>query len=287
MGLLAKLQNVDRRILYVLTALVISVPLLMKPARHPHVIFAEVRNAYKTIDSVPDDKIVLVSTIWGAGTAAENGPQTEALMRHMFTKGIKFVVLSWDPTGTELSYQIGAKLEKELGKEYGVDWAHLGYRVPQLLQVISGLSEDFQKQLKQDRFNTPLDRMPVTRNVKNYKQIGTLVEITPSGTLEVWIAYLTMPKKIPLVFCPTAVMAAEAYPYIDSGQVRGMLNGVIGAAQYETLIGQENERTYAAAAAWALSAAHIFIILLVVLGNLGYLAAKRMAEREGRATRGG
>ena len=282
MSLLAKLQNVDRRILYVLIALVISVPLLMKPARHPHVIFAEVQNAYKTIDSVPEDKIVLVSTVWGAGTIAENGPQTEALMRHMFTRGVKFVVLSWDPAGTELGYQIGAKLEKELGKKYGVDWAHLGFRVPQLQQVISGLSENFPKQLKQDRFNTPLDRIPVTKNVKDYQQIGTVVEITPSGTLEMWIAYLTMPKKIPLVFCPTAVMAAEAYPYLDSGQLRGMLNGVIGAAQYETLIGQENERTYAAAAAWALSAAHIFIILLIVLGNLGYLAARRAEERQRR-----
>ncbi len=283
MDFLAKLQNIDRRILYVLIAVVIAVPLLMHPPRDGNVIFREVRNAHATIESVPEDKIVLMSTIWGAGTVAENAPQTEVLMRHMFEKGVKFVVLSWDPTGNELTYQIGDRLQKELGKEYGVDWAHLGFRVPQLLQVIKGLSEDFHKQLGQDRFDTPLSEIPITRNVKNYKQIGAVTEITPTSSLEIWIAYFTMPKRVPLVYCPTAVMAAEAYPYLDSGQVSGMLNGVIGAAQYETLIAQENQRTYAAAATWALSAAHVFIILLIIVGNLGYIAAKRRAE----AQRGG
>lgn len=270
-----RLQSIDRRILYLLTAAVITVPLLVRPARHPQVITPEVTNAFSTIDSVPAGKIVFVSIVFSAGTEAENGPQTEVLMRHMFTKGIPFAVLSWDPVGAKLSFDIADKLEKQLGKSYGRDWVHLGYRPGPIYAVISGMAEDFRKVIDHDRNNTKVDQIEMLKDVRGYKQIGAVAEITPSGTLGTWIAYFTTPYHIPLVFCPTAVMAAEAYPFLDSRQIRGMLNGVVGAAQYEVLLGQGNERTYAAAAAWALSAAHVYIILLIVIGNLGYLAGKR------------
>lgn len=281
MSIFARLQHIDRRILYLLIAAVIATPLLLKPKRHPHVIFREVRNAHKVIDNVPPEKILLMSTVYGAGTVAENGPQTEALMRHAFDKGVKFAVVSWDPVGAKLSYDTGVQLEKEYGKSYGVDWVHLGFRPGPIYAVISGMAESFPKVIDHDRFNTKVGDIPMLRNVKSHRQIGAVAEITPSGTVSTWIAYFTMPYHIPLVFCPTAVMAAEAYPFLDSGQINGMLNGVIGAAQYETLLGMDNVRTYAAAASWALSAAHIFIILLIVAGNLGYLAAKRSGSLRG------
>ncbi len=280
MGIFAKLQTIDRRILYVLIALVIAVPLLKRPARHPHIIFSEVRNAYKAMDTVPKGKIAILSVVWGPGTRAENEPQTEALMRHLFRNGTKFVVLSWDPLGTEISYDDGVRIAREMGKRYGTDWVHLGYNPGPMYTVISGMAKDFHTVFKKDKLGRPLSAIPVTRDVKNYTDIGAVAEITPSGTVNSWIAYFSMPYHKPLVFCPTAVMAAEAYPFLDSGQISGMLNGVIGAAQYETLLGMGNQKTYAAAASWALSSAHIFIIFLILLGNLGYAMAKRRGVRD-------
>ena len=274
MEILTKLQNIDRRILYVLIALVLSVPLIMRPGKHPSVIFDEVRSAHKIIDNVPKDKIVLISTVWGPSTSAENAPQTEVLMRHMFQRGIKFAVVSWEPSGTELTYQIGKKLEKEMGKQYGVDWVHLGYRLLYPV-VIRGMAENFPKVMEYDMFGTKLSKIPAIKNVKTYKQIGAVVEITPAQTVEYWIAYFNGPYKVPLVFGTTAVFAPEAYQYLDSGQINGMLNGVMGAVQYETLIGLKNARTDAAATSWALSAAHIFILLLIILGNVAYVLSKR------------
>lgn len=255
-------------------AAVIAIPLVIKPRTHPHVIFNEVRSAYKTIDTIPTDKIAIISIVWSAGTEAENGPQTEALMRHMFKKNIKFAVISWDPVGAELTYKMGADIAKEMHKEYGTDWVHLGYNPGPIYAVISGMGQNFIGTLKKDRFNKSLTELAVTKNIKNHKQIGAVAEITPSGTIYSWITFFSNPYHVPLIYCPTAVMAAEAYPFIDSGQIVGMLNGVIGAAQYETLLGMGNQRTYAAAASWALSSAHILVIILIVLGNLGYLAMR-------------
>ena len=286
MSILTKLQDIDRRILYLLIAVVIAVPLLQRPSEHPSIIFSEVRNAYSTLDRVPKDKVVILSAVWGPGTRAENEPQTEALMRHLFRNGTRFVVLSWDQLGSEVTYDDGARIAKEMGKKYGVDWVHLGYNPGPMYAVISGLGKDFPAVFKVDKFRTRLKDIPATANVRDHRDIGAVVEITPSGTVSYWIAYFNQPYHVPLVFCPTMVMSAEAYPYLDSGQLSGMLNGVIGAAQYETLIGMGDKQTYAAAAAWALSAADIFIIVLIILGNVGY-ALTRRAERQRGGTRVG
>jgi len=281
MNLLFKLQSIDRRILYVLIAVVLAVPLLKRPSKHPDNVFPEVRNAYNVIDSVPKGKIVLLSCSWGAGTKAENEPQLDALMRHMFQKHIKFVVFSWDAAGSEITYQSAKRIQDDMHAKYGVDWAHLGYKTGATNAIISGMGENFQKVMGQDRFGVKLSKLPAVSFVKNYKQIGAVVDITSVSLMGYWISYLTTPKNIPLIYCPTAVMSAGAYQYLDSGQLRGMLNGVMGAVQYETLIGRGHARTDAAATSWALSAAHIFIILLIVLGNLGYLAAKRAGIHTG------
>ncbi len=129
MNILYRLQNLDRRILYLLLVAVIALPLIIRPKAHPSVIFKEVENAFKVLDNVPQDKLVIISEVWGPGTEGENGPQTEVIMRHLFQKGIRFAVASWDQAGNEMTYQIGTRLEKEYNKKYGVDWVHLGYRL--------------------------------------------------------------------------------------------------------------------------------------------------------------
>ncbi len=272
-----RLQNLDRRILYVLVAIVLSVPVIMRPARHPDkdTIFPEVQNAYDTIDRVPPGKIVLVSTTWGAGAKAENEPQMEAVMRHMFKKRIKFAILAWEPGGSEITWQSAERIQNAMHAKYGRDWVHLGFKTGPPFAIASGLGENFASVFSKDRNGTPLSKLPAVSFVKDYRQIGAVVDITSTGMMGIWVPYLTMPKHIPLVYCPTAVMAVSAYPYLDSGQLSGMLNGVMGAVQYETLIGQENKRTDASAISWALSCAHIYILLLIVIGNLGYLAARR------------
>lgn len=263
--------------------MVLAVPLIIRPAKHPNknAIFPEVLGAYKTIDSVPPGKIVLLSNTWSAGTKAENEPQLQALMRHMFAKHIKFAILSWDPAGSEISWQSALDVQKDMHATYGKDWAHLGYKTGVAQVIAAGIGEDFQKVFSVDKQGTPISKIPSVNYVKDAKQIGAVVDVTSTGMMGIWIPYLTMPKHIPLIYCPTAVMAVSAYPYLDSGQLSGMMNGVMGAVQYETLIGRGNVKTDASATSWALSCAHIYIILLILVGNVGYILAKRAGVLSG------
>lgn len=270
MKIIDKLDKLDRRWLYILITVVVIGPLIVRPKTHPVMIFPEVKSAYQTLEQTPEDKLVILSCIWGPGTLAENGPQTDAIMRHLFKSNKKFAVIAWDATGTTLTYEMGNKIAKEMGKEYGKDWVHLGFRIPIIYSTIKGMAENFHATFAKDRNGTPTTEIPCTMNIKNSKNIGAVVEVTPSSTIEIWIAYFNGPNNIPLIYCPTAVMATEAFPFLDSKQLQGMLNGVIGAAQYETLIGRADVATDASATSWALSGAHVFIVFLIILGNAIY-----------------
>ena len=277
--MLRALQNIDRRILYVLVALIISVPLVVQPNYHPGIVFSEVSRAYRVLDTVPEGKTVFISTIFSGSTEAENGEQTKVIVRHLFQKRQPFVMISWDQAGNRLSYDMTSKIADEMGMEYGTDWLHLGYRIPNLQTMLRGFGQDFRGTFKTDFHGDSLDKTPLGARLKNARDFGAVVEITPSATLESWIAYFCEPYHVPLVYCPAAVLAASAYPFLDTGQVAGMLNGVVGAAQYETLLGRTDKPTSAGAMSLSLSLAHIVILAFILLGNLAYWLEKRRRAR--------
>jgi hypothetical protein len=261
--------------MYVVLAAVTTTILYTTWLRQPIEVTPEVRKAYQTVEHLPKNKIVLVSIWWGPGTVAENRPQMEAIVRHCFKRGVPVVILPWDQVGSNLAYNRVEQVAKEMGKVYGKDWAAFGFR-PAADQAVLGLRSDFQGTFKRDRFNTPLSEIPVMKNVKNWQQIGAIVETTPSGTVGLWINFIGQPYKIPIIYCPTGVMVPEGYNFLDAGQIKGMLPGLIGAAKYEYILKQPG---FATRAANALSASHVLIILLIILGNLGYIAAGRRENR--------
>ena len=67
-------------------------------------------------------------------------------------------------------------------------------------------------------------------------------------------------------------MAPEGYQFLDSGQIKGMLTGIKGAIEYENLIKKPGKATRQAL---ALTITHVLIVVLIVLGNIGYIAEKR------------
>lgn len=272
------LQNIDRKILYVVVAVIISIPLILMPNYHPNYVFDEVKNAYNIIDCIDKNKIVFISTVYSGSTEAENGEQLRVILSHIFRNNNKCVIIAWDTAGDKLTYDLATSVAQKYNKKYGEDWVHLGYRIPNFQTLLRGFGTDFISTFKTDRNGNKLIDLPLTSKVKNAKDVGAVCEITPSATLESWIAYFTEPYKIPLIYCPSAVLAANAYPYLDSNQIKGMLNGVVGASQYEVLLGQTNLPTKAGAVSLSLSLAHILILTFILIGNIAFFLEKRRAK---------
>ena len=61
-------------------------------------------------------------------------------------------------------------------------------------------------------------------------------------------------------------------PYLASGQMKTMVSGLRGAAEYENLIGRDGG---GGRGMLAQPSAHLYVILLIVLGNISYFLKKR------------
>ena len=81
---------------------------------------------------------------------------------------------------------------------------------------------------------------------------------------------------MPLSSGTTSIQVNEVMPYVQSGQVKGILAGMPGAAEYESLI---NTPGIAIQGMAAQSFAHLVIVLFIVLGNLAYFITERRERK--------
>ena len=126
-----------------------------------------------------------------------------------------------------------------------------------------------------DAYGNNLHDMPILQAHKNLREVDLAVTLAGSTACMSWVVYGTSRVGLPVAFGVTAVMATDYFPYIQSGQIVGMMGGLRGAAEYEVL---ETEGGYTETTGKAYrgmdvqSLAHILIILLVILGNIAYFA---------------
>jgi len=269
---LTKLQRIDRRIIYALVIILIAFALL-KDFSLPRPVTPEARRLFEAVEAVPEDKIVLVAADWGAATRGECWPQTVAVVSHLLKARKKFAIMGFNPQGPEYTQKIAEEQAQIYGGVYGVDWCNWGYKVGVDTTLLS-LVQDIPKTIPEDVKGTPVEEIPMMKNVKTAEDIGLIVEFTGAGMLDY---YLRRMAGVPIGQGCTAVIGPEQYTYLDSGQLVGLLVGMKGAAEYETLVDFRGQGTEAMRPQ---SLAHLLIIILIILGNIGMYAARR-AEKQG------
>ena len=278
-------QTIDRRILYLLLAFVIGFPLAVPVAVPPAVVSPQSQSFYDTIEAIANDpvrnkKLVILSANYGAGTLADNNTQSEAVMRHLMKRKLHFAIFCFnDPQGRQLSQDIATRIAPQYGYQYGRDYCNWGYRPAGAIEtILKAMVRDIPGAIVADTQSTPLAQIPVMQNVKSVDDVGAIIEVASASTLSVWLQYFQRTGKEPVatLFCPTPVMAPEAYPLLKSGQLQGMMTGLKGAIEYEGLIGEPGFATRASA---SLSYAHLLIISLIILGNVGMVLERRQKAR--------
>ena len=126
---------------------------------------------------------------------------------------------------------MATRLEPQYGYQYGRDYVNWGYRpADAIVLLLKAAVRDVPGTIKTDIKGTSLTDVPAMQGIKTVDDIGAIIEITPSSTLGTWLTYYqrTGKEPVPTLFCPTAVMAPEAFPYLKSGQLQGMLVGLKG-----------------------------------------------------------
>ncbi len=280
-----RLQKLDRRWLYLLTALVIGIPFLpgvRVPVPAP-VIQPQTRAYYQAIEDLASDpveskKLVIVAVNYGAGTLAENQSQCEATLKHLMRKKLKFALLTFiDPQGRDLGLRLAERLGPSRGYTYGQNWCSFGFRpFDGVNQILKTMSTDMPGGVVTDAKGAAIESLPVMAGVRSADDVGMVINFASTQSIDVWLQFFSRPDKsaLPVLYAPTSIMAPEAYPLLRSGQLKGMLTGLKGAIEYEALL---KEPGFATSASASLSWAHFLIIGLVILGNVGmYLEKKRV-----------
>ena len=83
-----------------------------------------------------------------------------------------------------------------------------------------------------------------------------------------------------MVAACTAVSTADLAPYVQTGQLLGLVGGMAGAAGYERLVGKPGAGT---AGADVLNIGTMVVILAIVFGNVVYFAGRAHRRRGGRS----
>lgn len=276
------LQSIDRRFIYLLLLGSVGAALLTKVTL-PVIPSNQTRGAFDAVEHISPEKFALIGGEWSASTRGENEPQTRAIMHHLMRRHIKFAVYGFDPQGPENSEKVIKELAPRYGYKYGVDWVNWGYRPYGAIKAtLKAMVHDMAGSVKHDMYNNALTdyaKLPIMKELQGMDQVGLIIEITPADTYESWVAFVQGYGKtgVPMVFACTSVMAPEAYQYLDSGQMVGMLTGLKGALEYEGMVHEPGRATKQAL---ALSVSHVVVLVLIVLGNLGYIAQQKARRAE-------
>ncbi len=281
-SLLARLNDLDRRWIFLAMGLSIAIPILLK-LRFPEYPGPMARATFDAVEAVPEGSTVLVSFDYDPASAAELQPMASAIVHHCASRKLKMVFMALWPLGKQQADRTIESVLKQFhpGYQYGVDYVQLGYQSGNE-GVIKLMATNVPEQYKTDAAGTATATIPLLASVKDlgaFKLVATISAGFP-GAKE-WVQYGNgpMPDAFSIVGGSTGVQVSQLLPYYPK-QMEGMLVAVKGAAEYEMLveakypidkpdvIGQGRVRM------GPQLVAHLLMIALIILGNVAMIASR-------------
>ncbi len=274
--LILSIGKIDRRWIFLVIGLAVLLPLFF-PLGLPIRATNATQLVYDAVDDLEPNSKVLVSFEYGPSTKPEIHPMAIAILRHLFTNNQKVYVTCLWPDGQFMAEDALTEIaEQEFGLTYGEDYVLLGFR-PGNEAVVKGLVSNLRKLYTTDARGTLVDQIPMMANVNRVKDFDFIFSASAGypGTIE-WVQYAADPTGVPMSTGTTSIQVNDVMPYVQSGQVKGILAGMPGAAEYEALIGSPGIGT---SGMDAQSIAHLVIVIFIVFGNITYFIETRRAKK--------
>lgn len=273
--LLERIPALDRRLIFLAVGLAVIIPIAW-PVDLPGLrVTPEVRGVYDTIERLPANSVIAVSIDFDPSSAPETYPMGIAILHHAFSRNLRVIVLGLWQTGTGMAEEMTRMVAGEHEKKDGVDYVFLGW-APGRTNVIMGVGQDLMQTFPKDFYGHDTASLPVLSGVKSFRDVGYVISLASGDPgLEQWYIYGAEKYRFLLGGGTTAVMAPGMYPYLNAGQINGLIGGMKGAAEYESLIGRPDRAT---SGMGAQSYTHLLIVLLIALTNVAYFANRPKKE---------
>ena len=269
---LKKLEHIDRRWIFLAVLLAVIIPLIV-PLKVPLQVSPSTTAFYNQIEQLPEGSLVLISCDYDPGSKAELYPMNEAIFRHLFRKNLRFVVISlWPAAPPMVEMALRRTLtERDSDKVYGVDYVNLGYKEGREAVMVD-MGRSISAAFPLDYHGAPIGQLPLMKEVANYASFKLFINLSVGypGTKE-YVQYAQNRFNITMIAGAGAVSVPEFSAYLQSGQLKGMLMGIAGCAEYEQLL---KRPALALTFMDSQSVGHLMIVLLIVLGNVIYFASR-------------
>lgn len=273
MSVIDRINTLDRRWVYLLAWVFVLFPLL-NPLGLPIPISNDARAWYDYVENeINDGDVVLFAPMYGVSGMPELFPMTVATMKHLLTKDITIVVVSFWTEGPLVFNTMLTQVDPtDYGYVYGEDWIRLGY-VPGSETAMGSFGQNIHTTVTADYVEgRSLGSYPMMDDIQTGEDIDVIVSIetgTP-GTPE-WMRQFNAPYGTPQITGCIGVSVSGMIPYLQSGQLQALMPGLTVSAEYEILLDKPG---LAVAGVDAVSTSHIYVTLLVILGNLAYFMTR-------------
>ena len=277
-AMLDRLLTIDRRVIFIIVGIAVILPALTKIKFPITRVSESTQMLYDRIDELPPESAIMISLDYGPSSMAELQPQLSALLHHCFARNLKVIGIT--PVYVDAVPLGRAEFEniaKKHNKQNGVDYCYLGYR-PGFLALVLGFGKDIGEIYQRDAYRTLLTDIPLMQQLTNYDDIALLISLASGATPPIWVAYANARYNQAVAAGVTGVMVSDFFPYLDSGQMVGLLPGLKGAAEYEKLVkaaGYTTESGQGAPGMSIQSVVHIVLILLIVFCNVAHFITRR------------
>jgi hypothetical protein len=241
------------------------------------------KNTFDILDNLSPAQPALVVFDYDPAQAGELDPLAQAIITHLQRRGVPVVGLSTSPTGAATGEALLNQIYPP--DAYNSQYVNLGYLPGGPVGMLQ-MTGDLQPLLPVDfRGNAGVWGTDILTHTRQLSDFGVmvLVSATPE-TVRAWVEQLqNYPSKPKLIAAVSAGAEPLVRPYYENAdpaqqQLKGLITGILGAAQYER---QSGVPGLASGPMWdALGWGVLVVIVLLIGGNLFYGLAGVMRRQK-------
>jgi hypothetical protein len=235
----------------------------------------EMVKAFNLIDSLPANAAVLMVFDYDPALSGEMEAAAAPLMDHLLFKGPRLTLISTSPTGPALAERImhepnASPLVAGHNYQTGQQYVNLGYLAGGSSGVqFFAISPEEAAPFTMD--GQPAWQLPPLQGIQELKDFGAIIVLTDNADSgRVWIEQAgPIIDNTPMLMVISAQVEPMILPYYNSGQIKGLVTGLVGGLAYGQVFLRPDGQTGLAQRYWnSFSAVALVAEILIVVGAL-------------------
>lgn len=277
MPMLDKLEKIDVKVIG-LTLMLVTTFLIFVPIGLPVPISNMTRILYDRVNALKPGAYVLMELDYGVENWGELGELNAAIVQQLMWQKVKIVaVATFSATGA-FNFERAVKefVTVPSDYKYGVDYVNLGF-VAGGETAMSSLASNLKKTISADFYGTPLSQLSIMDKVNDISVFDIVIGICRNNDqFDGYARQFVQKYHVEMYLCTAGMSGPQAMAYFPQ-TFKAILVSTRSGAEYELLIKKPGR---AVTGLDVLSGITFIAIILIILGNIGFISTKYVARKK-------